>query len=133
MTTKATLRQQLITHARANRPQLTDLDIRHRNGFAYVSGRLAHGTTMPLFRLRYTGSVRTWGFAIYLASRDSYQDSFLQQPSRHTTQSAHHKKHSTAPAASTSTTPQPGYPDELTGATTRRYEGPARTPSQRAP
>jgi len=32
---------------------------------------------LPLCRLRYAGSAGLWGFAIYLASRDSYQDSVL--------------------------------------------------------
>ncbi|MGZ8754439.1 MAG: hypothetical protein ACXW15_04550 [Acidimicrobiia bacterium] len=32
---------------------------------------------MPLFRLRYLGSAQQWGFAIYLASKDGYQDSIL--------------------------------------------------------
>jgi hypothetical protein len=39
--------------------------------------RLADGTTLPLCRLRYGGSASRWGFAIYLASRDGYQDSVL--------------------------------------------------------
>ena len=43
--------------------------------FAYVSGRLADGTTLPLFRLRHAGSASTWGFAIYLASEDGYENS----------------------------------------------------------
>ena len=32
---------------------------------------------MKLFRLRYTGSAHHWGFAIYLDSKDDYEDSFL--------------------------------------------------------
>lgn len=75
--TKANLRQRLAAHAKEHWPQLADLDIRHRGGFAYVSGQLADGTTMPLFRLRYNGSAHIWGFAIYLASRDKYEESFL--------------------------------------------------------
>ena len=34
-------------------------------------------TKGSLCRLRYTGSATTWGFAIYRASRDDYEDSFL--------------------------------------------------------
>jgi hypothetical protein len=75
--TKTSLRQRLIAHARANWPDLKDLDIRHRGAFAYVDGRLADGTTLPLFRLRYNGSAHQWGFAIYLASKDGYEDSLL--------------------------------------------------------
>jgi hypothetical protein len=43
----------------------------------YVDGRLPDGTTLPLCRLRYGGSASIWGFAVYLASRDGYQDSVL--------------------------------------------------------
>ena len=32
---------------------------------------------MPLCRLRYNGSASTWGFAIYLASRNGYDDNIL--------------------------------------------------------
>ena len=34
-------------------------------------------TPMPLMRLRYGGSAARWGFAIYLASKDGYEDSYL--------------------------------------------------------
>jgi len=57
--------------------QLADLTIRHRGQFAYIDGKLADGTTLPLFRLRYRGSANSWGFAIHLASRDGYQDAIL--------------------------------------------------------
>lgn len=32
---------------------------------------------MKLCRLRYTGSASTWGFAIYRASHDDYEDNVL--------------------------------------------------------
>ena len=32
---------------------------------------------LPLCRLRYGGSATIWGFAIYLASSDRYEDSIL--------------------------------------------------------
>ena len=75
--TKRSLRSRLITRARERWPDLADLSIRHRGRFAYVDGELRDGTTLPLFRLRYSGSANTWGFAIHLSSRDSYEDSFL--------------------------------------------------------
>lgn len=75
--TKTSLRQRLAAHAQAHWPELAELDIRHRGGFAYLTGKLHDGTTMPLCRLRYNGSATIWGFAIYLASKDGYQDSFL--------------------------------------------------------
>jgi hypothetical protein len=75
--TKTSLRQRLTAHARQRWPQLTDITVRFRGAFAYIDGQLPDGTTLPLFRLRYGGSAQTWGFAIYLASSDSYQDSVL--------------------------------------------------------
>ena len=33
--------------------------------------------SIPLCRLRFTGVLHTWGFAIYLASRDGCQDNVL--------------------------------------------------------
>ena len=42
-----------------------------------VTGRLTDGDTLPLMRLRDGGSAARWGFAIYLASKDGYEDSVL--------------------------------------------------------
>ena len=75
--TKTSLRQRLRARANDRWPQLSDLTIRHRGGFAYIDGPLPDGTALPLFRLRYGGSANSWGFAIHLGSRDSYQDSIL--------------------------------------------------------
>ena len=75
--TKTSLRQRLLAHARDRWPQLSDLQIRYHGQFAYVTGVLHDGTEIPLLRLRYGGSAHTWGFAIYLASKDGYQDSIL--------------------------------------------------------
>jgi hypothetical protein len=75
--TKASLGQRLRTHARERWPALSKVQVRHRGAFAYVSGELANGTTLPLCRLRYGGYANQWGFAIYLASKDGYEDSIL--------------------------------------------------------
>jgi hypothetical protein len=75
--TKVNLQQRLTRHARARWPDLAAVNVRYRGIFAYIDGQLPDGTTMPLCRLRYNGSAHIWGFAIYLASRDGYQDSFL--------------------------------------------------------
>ena len=75
--TKVSLGQRLRERARERWPALTALDVRHRAGFAYITGDLADGTTLPLCRLRYRGYANQWGFAIYLASKDGYEDSFL--------------------------------------------------------
>jgi hypothetical protein len=75
--TKTSLQQRLSEHARANWPQLTDVTVRFRGAFAYVGGQLSDGETIPLMRLRYGGSAARWGFAIYLASKDGYEDAVL--------------------------------------------------------
>jgi hypothetical protein len=76
--TKTSLHQRLRAHARTRWPQLVDLHVRHRGGFAYISAQLTgDDDPLPLCRLRYTGSASTWGFAIYQASSDRYEDSLL--------------------------------------------------------
>jgi hypothetical protein len=105
--TKTSLQQRLSARARERWPQLDGVDVRFRGAFAYVTARLPDGDTMPLMRLRYGGSAARWGFAVYLASKNGYQDSVL--PTGHTAP-AHPKTLSTPPAASTSAT-QPLGPD----------------------
>ena len=56
---------------------LVKVDVRYRANFAYVDGRYPDGTVIKLCRLRYGGSAHTWGFAIYRASHDDYEASFL--------------------------------------------------------
>lgn len=75
--TKAGLRSRLNGHVRAHWPTLDGVDIRYRTNFAYIDGRLHDGTTLKLCRLRYNGSAHLWGFAIYRAGHDDYEDSFL--------------------------------------------------------
>lgn len=75
--TKTSLQQRLSAGAHERWPQLADVDVRFRGPFAYVTAALPDGDTMPLMRLRYGGSAARWGFAIYLASKDGYEDSVL--------------------------------------------------------
>jgi hypothetical protein len=75
--TRLSLEQRLSEHARTVWPQLTDLHVRHRGAFAYVEGELAGGDTVKLMRLRYGGTASRWGFALYLASSEQYQDAVL--------------------------------------------------------
>jgi hypothetical protein len=75
--TKTSLRQRLTSHAEQRWPALAAVNVRYHGVFAYINGQLADGTTMPLCRLRYSGSATIWGFAIYLASDDSYKNSVL--------------------------------------------------------
>ena len=51
--------------------------VRHRGAFAYVEGQLASGENLKLMRLRYIGSATVWGFALHLASTDTYEDTIL--------------------------------------------------------
>ena len=83
--TKTSLRQKLAARARERWPQLAGIDVRWHGQFAYVTGQLPDGTTLPLCRLRYADSAITWGFAIYRASHDDYEKSILPSgwPSRH--------------------------------------------------
>jgi hypothetical protein len=75
--TQTSLRQRLTSHARARWPQISEIHTRYRAGFAYIDAALADGDTLPLCRLRYGGSARQWGFAIYRASHEDYEDSYL--------------------------------------------------------
>jgi hypothetical protein len=75
--TKTSLQQRLNAHAADHWPTLATLDVRFKGAFAYIDGHLLDGDTMPLMRLRYGGSANRWGFALYLASKDGYQDQIL--------------------------------------------------------
>ena len=75
--TKTSLGQKLRARARERWPQLAGVTVRFRGPFAYVTGQLPDGQELPLCRLRYVGYASTWGFAIYRASHDDYQDNYL--------------------------------------------------------
>ena len=75
--TKDSLHWRLAARARERWPELTEVQMRYRAGFAYVDGVLADGQVLQLCRLRYLSSASTWGFAIYRASHDDYEDNFL--------------------------------------------------------
>jgi hypothetical protein len=75
--TKTSLRQRLAARAAERWPQLAGITVRHHGEFAYVAGQLPDGTTLPLMRLRYTGSAAHWGFVVYRASHDDYDKSLL--------------------------------------------------------
>jgi hypothetical protein len=87
--------------------------VRYRGVLTYVDGHLSDGTILPLSRLRYIGSASIWGFAIYLASCDGYEDNIL--PSGLPAGSP--EEALDCSAASTSTTPPAGsYPRRINGA-----------------
>jgi hypothetical protein len=75
--TKTSLQQRLTARAQERWPALTSVQVRFRGQFAYVNGEHDSGEVLALCRLRYAGSATVWGFAIWLASKDGYQDSLL--------------------------------------------------------
>jgi hypothetical protein len=75
--TKTSLRQRLTDLARQRWPALAGVQVRYRAGFAYVDAVLPDGEVLRLCRLRYAGYANQWGFAIYRASHDDYEDSYL--------------------------------------------------------
>lgn len=75
--TRSSLHQRLTARARERWPQIARTDTRFRAGFAYVDAVLPDGEVLPLCRLRYGGYANMWGFAIYRASHEDYQESYL--------------------------------------------------------
>jgi hypothetical protein len=76
--TKSSVTLRLLDHAEQHWPQLTKVEATYRGAFAYISGVLHDGERIPLCRLRYGGSAHSFGFAIYSAARDRYEDSVLR-------------------------------------------------------
>lgn len=75
--TQTSLQQRLTARARQRWPQINEVNVRYRAGFAYVDAVIDDGEGLRLCRLRYAGSATMWGFAIWRASHDDYQDSYL--------------------------------------------------------
>ena len=75
--TRLQLELYLNIHAKAAWPQLASLRVRHRGQYAYVDGELAVGERIKLMRLCYHGTASRWGFALYNAASDRYQDTLL--------------------------------------------------------
>ena len=75
--TRNSLHWRLAARARERWPQLADVRMRYRAGFAYIDGVLADGEVLQLCRLRFLSSATVWGFAIYRASHDDYEDNVL--------------------------------------------------------
>ena len=78
--TRRALTRRLDLRRQERWPDLLDLNIRYRGSFAYLDGA-THDASLPLCRLRYLGSPHEWGFAVYLASKDGYEDSMLPRGS----------------------------------------------------
>jgi hypothetical protein len=76
-TARQSLQQRLDQRVRTRWPELAELRLRFRADFAYVDGLLADDDVVNLFRLHYLGSDDSWGFAVYLYSREAYAESVL--------------------------------------------------------
>jgi hypothetical protein len=75
--TRRSLAQRLEQRRAERWPGLSELTVSFRSNFAYIASIDDQGQPNPLFRLRYYGSASSWGFAIYLWSREGYDDSIL--------------------------------------------------------
>jgi hypothetical protein len=75
--TRDALERRLAAHARTRWPRVAELRVRHRAAFAWIDAELPDGEVIPLIRLRYLGSADDWGFGLYLASSDKYEDQIL--------------------------------------------------------
>src|SRR5260370_8573035 len=72
--TRSSILLRLLDHAEKNWPQLSKVQARYHGPFAYITGMLPGGEQILLFRLRYGGSAHSFGFAIYSAPPDRYED-----------------------------------------------------------
>jgi len=75
--TQSSVTLRLLAHAEQNWPQLKRVEVTCRGAFAYVTGVPPGGEKIPLCRLRYGGSAHSFGFAIYSAAHDRYQQAAL--------------------------------------------------------
>lgn len=64
-------------HASQRWPDLEEVTISWRGRYGYVSAYLTEDDAIPVCRLRYLGSDTDWGFALYLASSEDYEDTLL--------------------------------------------------------
>ena len=76
--TRSSIILRLLDHAETNWPQLAKVRARYHGSFAYITGVLRNGEQIPLCRLRYGGSAHSFGFAIYSAARERYEDALLR-------------------------------------------------------
>ena len=75
--TKDSVSYRLAVRARDRWPQISQVQVRFRAGFGYVDAELPDAQVLRLCRLRYGGYANSWGFAIYCASHDDYDDSYV--------------------------------------------------------
>ena len=93
--TRSSIILRLLDHAEKNWPQLAKVRARYHGSFAYITGVLRNGQQIPLFRLRYGGSAHSFGFAIYSAASDRYEERrpAHRTPDRDPARSPRHRLH----------------------------------------
>lgn len=72
----AALHQRLTAHAR-RWPQITEVTVRYRTGYAYIGAVLKDGDELQLCRLKDTGHPEMWRFALFTYSGERYEDNIL--------------------------------------------------------
>ena len=112
--TRSSIILRLLDHAEKSWPQLVKVRARYHGSFAYITGVLRDGEQIPLFRLRYGGSVHSFGFAIFtlprpLRRRCPGHRAAHRQPAGSTRHRLHRPPHWTGTRTRTLT------PDELPG------------------
>ena len=72
----AALQQRLTVHAR-RWPQVTEIKVRWRAGYAYINAVVDDDGDLQLCRLKDTGHPELWGFALFTYSGERYEDNIL--------------------------------------------------------
>jgi hypothetical protein len=72
--TRRSVHLRLLDRQEARWPQLARVHVRFRAQFAYVDAEYPDGTRQPLCRLRCQGSASQWGFAVWRASTEGYDE-----------------------------------------------------------
>ena len=75
--TRSSITLRILLHAKEHWPQLENLQVTCRGGFAYATAAQPGGEPQPLFRLRYGGSAHSFGFAVYSHATERYEDAVL--------------------------------------------------------
>jgi hypothetical protein len=75
--TRSSITLRILLHAKERWPQLENLQVTCRGGFAYATAALPGQESQPLFRLRYGGSAHSLGFALYSHATERYEDAVL--------------------------------------------------------
>jgi hypothetical protein len=75
--TKDHVEGELDFYASQHWPQLEEVTIAWRGSFGYLTAWVTATESIPLCRLRYLGLPGQWGFGLYRASTEDYEDSIL--------------------------------------------------------